>query len=79
MADPRMNRGNKSLVLLSIIIRSEEQMLRKENELNTVLALIKKKRRRRGFSEEQPLSTFNVVLAAFRYHTAILLNPLSTV
>lgn len=77
MADLRMNWGNKGLVLVSIIILSEEQMVRNENELNTVLALIKKRRRRRGFSEEQPLSTFNVVLAVFRYHTVNLLNPLS--
>lgn len=51
-------------------------MARKENELNIVLALIKKKKRR-GFSKEQPLSTFNVVLAAFRYHAVNMLNPLS--
>lgn len=45
MAGLSMNWGNKSLVLVSIIIRSEEQMVRKENELNTVLASIKKKKR----------------------------------
>lgn len=50
-------------------------MARKENELNIVLVLIKKKRR--GFSKEQPLSTFIVVLAAFRYHAVNVLNPLS--
>lgn len=52
-------------------------MARKENELNIVLALIKKIKKRRGFSKEQPLSTFNVVLAAFRYHAVNVLNPLS--
>lgn len=67
MADLCMNWGNKSLVLVSIIIVSEEQMVQKENELNAVLALIIK----------EELSTFNVVLAEFRYHTANVLNPLS--
>lgn len=52
-------------------------MARKENELNIVLVLIKKKKKRRGFSKEQPLSTFIVVLAAFRYHAVNVLNPLS--
>lgn len=51
----------------------EEQMVGKENELNNVLASVKQSRVQR----RQPFSTFNVVLAVYRYHAVNVLNPLS--